>query len=345
MAAEPELSRLRARYARDVTAWARDTGLETTRVEAAFATVPRERYLTPPPWRIFAPGGLMEAETADPAGLYADVLVVLDRAKGINNGQPSLHAAWLAELAPRHGESALQVGIGAGYYTAILAALVGETGRVCAYEIDPRLAAIARGNLGGLPQVEVRGESAVGGRLPAVDLVYVSAGAGAPDPAWLRALRTGGRLVMPWQPAPGRGRTLLVERADRGFAARLGAGVSFVPCAGLGEARPRGLPSRPLEDTRSAWLTADRTPDGSATAIYEDLWFSRTRLDDTCLSHRHGRTSPALTRRRRLGRMWPVGHSRKTSRTRRGSTGGSPRSRHKPGSLPHPTRSRCPTSV
>ena len=40
--------------------WARQGGIENPRVEAAFATVPRELYLPPPPWRIFPPGGPAE---------------------------------------------------------------------------------------------------------------------------------------------------------------------------------------------------------------------------------------------------------------------------------------------
>lgn len=275
-----DLSGLRASYAKAAMRWARDAGIDNPRVEAAFAAVPRERYLTPPPWRIFAPGGAPDEETSDPAKLYADVLVVLDGERGINNGQPSLHAVWMAGIDPRPGETAVQVGIGAGYYTAILANLVGAGGRVEAYEIEPRLAAVARGNLAGLDQVVVHAASAVGRALPPADLVYVSAAAAAPDPHWLRALRTGGRLVMPWQPAPGRGQTLLVRRTERGFGVRLYGSVSFVACIGASgrDTRPRGLPSRPLDETRSVWLSAERAPDGTATAIYADVWFSAAEV-------------------------------------------------------------------
>lgn len=181
MAASSNLAALRARYARDCMIWAEQAGLPTERVEAAFAAVAREAYQTAPPWWVFAPGGEAE-ETSDPARLYRDVLVVLDAEKRINNGQPSLHAAWMAGTDPRPGETILQIGIGAGYYSAILAELVGETGRVEAYEIDARLAAVARENLRGLRQVTVHAESAVGRALPAADLVYVSAGSRRPIP-------------------------------------------------------------------------------------------------------------------------------------------------------------------
>ncbi len=241
--------------------------------------VPRERFLGAPPWRIFAPGGAGDLETFDPASLYQDVLVVLDAARGVNNGQPSLHAAWLAAVAPRPGETAIHVGAGGGYYTAILARLVAPGGRVEAYEIDGRLAALARANLAGaglegLEGVTVHDGSALGRALPPADVVYVNAGLAAPDPAWLRALKAGGRLIFPWQPGGGGGVALKVERRPEGFHARALMGVSFVPCE---EAGPPGLALDPAaaEAVRSLRLRADEPPDGSAVAVFGEVWFSR----------------------------------------------------------------------
>lgn len=267
-------SAARLRYARSILAGARGAGLPTERVEAAFAAVPRERYLPSPPWRIFAPGSFSHLDTSDPADLYADVLVVLDASRGINNGQPSLHALWMAAVDPRAGETVVQIGVGSGYYTALLAELVGPSGQVDAYEIEPKLAALAKQNLADRPGVSVRPTTGLGRELPEADVVYVSAGAGAPDVAWLRALRIGGRLIMPWQPDPGRGRTLLVTREASGFAARLMAEVLFVACVGADrrDRRPVAAATKPLESTRSLRLTGP--PDDSATAIYADLWFS-----------------------------------------------------------------------
>ena len=56
-------------------------------------------------------------------------------------GEPSSHVRWLDALELGEGESALQVGAGAGYYTAILGHLVGANGKVYAYEIDQNLGA------------------------------------------------------------------------------------------------------------------------------------------------------------------------------------------------------------
>jgi protein-L-isoaspartate(D-aspartate) O-methyltransferase len=75
--------------------------------------------------------------------------------RNLNNGQPSLHAALIAAAAPQPGEHVLHIGVGVGYYTAILAELVGATGRVTAIEYDAELAARATANLAQTPHVRV----------------------------------------------------------------------------------------------------------------------------------------------------------------------------------------------
>jgi protein-L-isoaspartate(D-aspartate) O-methyltransferase len=269
MAAE-ELAALRARYAAEIL---RSAGVRNPRVEAAFAAVPREDFLTPPPWRVFSPGGVIETNSSDPSDLYDDVLVVLDRAKGINNGQPSLHAAWIAMVDPQAGETAVHIGAGTGYYTAILARLVEPGGRVEAYEIDKPLAALAEKHLAAFPHVKVHAASGVGLELPEADVVYVSAAATAPDPGWLAALKPSGRLIFPWQTSRFGAVALLVRRVARGFEAEPTMAVGFIPCVGAQEPPAEGA-GDPLA-TRSVWLSADRPPDGTATAVHEAVWFSK----------------------------------------------------------------------
>lgn len=267
----------RARYAAEITRWLRDGGDFDPRVEAAFAEVPRESFLTPPPWRVFGAGAMADGVTDDPAALYADVLVVLDRDRGINNGQPSLHAAWLSAVSPQPGERIVQVGVGAGYYTALMAELVGEGSRVEAYEIEERLAALATRNLAAYRQVSVHAASGVGRELPPADVVYVSAGAASPDAGWLACLREGGRLIFPWQPDRSGGTTALLTRVGQGFRARFLMDVSFVGCVGAGPSEQgRGPTPSPasVQNTHSVWPTATRPPDGSATAVFRDVWFS-----------------------------------------------------------------------
>jgi protein-L-isoaspartate(D-aspartate) O-methyltransferase len=207
-------------------------------LEAAFASIPREQFVGPPPWRIFTPTGYIETASDDPAVLYQDVVVSLGTDAPLNNGQPTLHAYCLNALNLRKGEHVLHVGAGSGYYTTILAKLVGETGRVDAYEIEPDLARRAGANLAQLPQVRVHARSGAAGSLPACDVIYVNAGATEPMAVWLNALKPHGRLLFPLTPASGAGAMLLVTRSDQMqsgeeiFAARFLMQVAFVPCVG-----------------------------------------------------------------------------------------------------------------
>ena len=228
------LAKRRHAYAAEIT---RRAGVRDPRIEAAFAAVPREDFAGPPPWRIGSGGFFGLSSSDDPARLYEDVLVAIDAERGINNGQPSLHAQSLDALGLKEGETVLQIGAGAGYYTAILAELVGAKGRVIAYEIAPDIAARAAANLSPYPQVVVRARSGVED-LPQADATYVSAAASHPVRAWLDALKPSGRLVFPLQAAGSSGAMLAVTRPERGGAwpARMLTQVVFIPCEGAQDA-------------------------------------------------------------------------------------------------------------
>jgi protein-L-isoaspartate(D-aspartate) O-methyltransferase len=84
----------------------------------------------------------------------------------------------------------MHVGAGVGYYTAILAEIVGPTGRITAIEIDPDLAGGARHNLGkGWPRVTVVAGDGFAFRpdRPA-DAIIVNLGVTHVSTAWLDAL-------------------------------------------------------------------------------------------------------------------------------------------------------------
>jgi len=229
--------------------------LRTAALAAAFARVPRERFVGPGPWQIMSvgesPAGPVYWTTpdADPRRVYHDVMIALDAARQINNGQPSAVGRWLDALDLAPGMSVLHVGCGAGYYSAIAAEAVGETGRVVAVEIDADLAARARANLADRGNVEVvtgnGGEVASG----PFDAIFVNAGATHPRPLWLDGLGPGGRLVLPLTFAAdgarfGVGYMLRVERASRSgdevLAARFFSPVSIYPCAGARDAELNG---------------------------------------------------------------------------------------------------------
>jgi protein-L-isoaspartate(D-aspartate) O-methyltransferase len=262
-------------------------GAPNNRLTAAFAAIPRERHLGPGPWKVFAGRGYVETPSDDPAFLYQDVVVALNEERKINNGQPTLHAVCLAALNVQEGETVTHIGAGTGYYSAVLAELMGPTGKVFAYEIDPGLAERASKALAGSPNVTVLPYSGAEGRLPACNAVYVSAGATGPLDIWLDALRPAGRLLFPLTPdghgaMPGLGGMLLVTRVKEDqFAARFVCPVMIIECAGardsemakkLAEAFKRGDSGK----VRSLWR--NRPPDETAWCAGEGWWLSTAEI-------------------------------------------------------------------
>ena len=175
------------------------------RLIEAFSSVDRQRFVGPGPWSIYTLEGYVSTDSDDPTVLYQDILIGLITDRFLNNGPPSLHARCFAALNVAPGSSVVHVGAGTGYYTAVLAHLVGTSGVVRAYEVDPELAQKAARNLADFAHVTVSGVSGASGCLPMSDIIYVSAGATHPTPTWLDALKPNGRLLFPLTPNRGWG--------------------------------------------------------------------------------------------------------------------------------------------
>ena len=210
----------------------------------AFARVPREKFIGPGPWQV----GSAEARALAAAGmgraayvpvddarhLYHNVVVVIDQARDINNGQPSALAQWINGLELQPGNRVYHVGSGVGYYTAIMAEVVGPEGAVVATEIDPELAARARENLSAYANVEVH--AADGGDFDPgeCDAMLINAGVTHPHPLWLDRLRDGGRLVLPITFATsetlGAGLMTKIVRRVNGFSAHGVTPVGIYSC-------------------------------------------------------------------------------------------------------------------
>ena len=256
--------------------WPRGYAFQT-RLEGAFETVPREMFLPPGPWHIEAgSGGYIETPNADVRFVYQDVLVAIDKHRGINNGQPSVHAQFMGLLEPRPGETVVHIGAGTGYYSAILSMLVAPGGRVATFEINEDLALSARRNLQTLDNVSVRVGDATRLELPEADVIYVNAGVLRPPVQWLMALRSGGRMFVPWRPAADIGIALFISRSARGFRVNPAMPAWFIRCVGASNGSLGDIPP----DIKGAWasralyLKTERQPDATATAIYDELWFS-----------------------------------------------------------------------
>jgi protein-L-isoaspartate(D-aspartate) O-methyltransferase len=273
--------KLRAFYANYVT---RLANTKDPKIEQAFAAVPREAFMGPAPWFVLeAPGvGYLPTHDDDLAFLYRDNLIALDRERGINNGQPSLHARCLDALGVQEGQEILHVGAGTGYYAAILAHLVGPAGRVHAFEIDPDLAGRAKGNLAEWPWVDVHACSGASVGLPRVDAIYVNAGLTQPYRAWLDALRPNGRLLFPLQPDQERGfgGMLLMQKPLEGnvWTARFICRAIFIPCEEVSQADETGLALREAFEggdwEKVRYFHLDEKPDDTCWVKGDGWWLS-----------------------------------------------------------------------
>lgn len=255
----------------------RSSGSTDARLIEAFAATPREDYVGPGPWKVFVGPGYIPTISDDPRLLYQDILIALAEDRKINNGEPTLHARCLASIAPAEGESVVHLGAGTGYYSAILAHLVGRAGNVLAIEREQDLALRARDALHD-QNVRVQNASAVDIELPECDVIYVSAGATHPPAPWLDALRVGGRLIFPLTPNDGLGVMLQVSRvSEEAYAATAVARVAFIPCIGARDdaasaALNKALERQSLQEVRS--LRRGTQPDASAWCTGAGWWLS-----------------------------------------------------------------------
>lgn len=214
----------------------------------AFARVPRENFLGPAPWQIASPeiiglaslglSGSAYVTVDDPRDLYHNVLVAIDPARQLNNGQPSALAAWINALDLKTGERVFHLGCGVGYYTAVLAEMVGASGGVVAIEVDPALAIRANKNLAGYPNVTVHsGDGALVD--PGIcDAMLINAGVTHPHLPWLKKLSDGGRIVLPITAAIGggsfgRGAMIRITRHEGKFSAQAITYVAIYSCTSL----------------------------------------------------------------------------------------------------------------
>jgi protein-L-isoaspartate(D-aspartate) O-methyltransferase len=208
----------------------------------AFARVPREKFLGAGPWQIAFPdlarGGAIHTTIDDPRHLYHNVLIVLDASRNLSNGQPGSLAHWINALNLKAGDRVYHMGCGVGYYTAILAEVVGGDGSVVAIDVDAGLAARARENLAGYPNVTVHaGDGATLDPGPC-DAMLINAGVTHPHPPWLEQLRQGGRMVLPITVARGttglgQGIMVKIVREGGGFSADIVTFVAIYSCSSV----------------------------------------------------------------------------------------------------------------
>jgi protein-L-isoaspartate(D-aspartate) O-methyltransferase len=191
-------------------------GIKDPRVLTAFASVPRERFVS--------------ARYHDLA--YEDAPLPIEEGQTIS--QPYIVALMLEAAGIRETDRVLEVGAGSGYASALLGRLAQS---VYAIEWHESLAALARARIKaiGSGNVELRcGDGTLGWPDAApFDVIIVSAGGPEAPKSLLDQLRIGGRLVIPVGSELKSQELLLIKRTGVQNYERTSLGrVQFVPLVG-----------------------------------------------------------------------------------------------------------------
>jgi protein-L-isoaspartate(D-aspartate) O-methyltransferase len=272
---------LAGRLAAYATSLCESGAIRRRSVEAAFATVPRHRFV--PRFQFRGDEYVLDTDREPPAEIldiiYANNSLLTHTGSGgdppSSSSAPSVMAKMIEALDLRPGLRVLEIGAGTGYNAALIHAITGtdvvsvEAGRYTAAEATENIR-----TLGLDDQVQiVHGDGYAGcrDRCP-FDRIIVTCGIAGIPPLWLDQLATGARIVAPvahagvhpilaadWQP-PGElsGRALLWG--------------DFMSAAG--PLRPASLFAHdPAEDIPAANA---RTIPGTGPALtlsqYHDLW-------------------------------------------------------------------------
>lgn len=147
--------------------------------------------------------------------------------------QPSIVAEMLDALAVRPGQSVLEIGTGTGWNAALLAYLVGGSGRVVTIEVDPHVAEEARRALAsaGYDPFVMTGDGLAGypAGAPYDRLICTASIRETVPSTWLDQLRTEGRLVTPWGTDWSNGVMLTLHQGEDGAATgRFSSDLAFM---------------------------------------------------------------------------------------------------------------------
>ncbi|MEU9742212.1 methyltransferase, FxLD system [Micromonospora chersina] len=201
--------------------------IRTPRVEAAMRQTPRH---------LFLPGVPLENAYADgPVYTKTD-----GRGTSISAAsQPRIVAMMLEQLDAQPGHRIMEAGAGTGYNAALLATIVGDTGRVVTIDLDDDLVDGARKHLAaaGVANVQVLfGDGALGHPDGApYDRIIATVGAWETPTAWLEQLAPDGRLVVPLRLRGAASRSIIFERYDGGWRDAGSELAVFMPLRGIGD--------------------------------------------------------------------------------------------------------------
>jgi protein-L-isoaspartate(D-aspartate) O-methyltransferase len=182
-----------------------DAHVRSPRIERAFRSVLRHWFLREVALeRVYSGTSIVIAHGKD--GLATS-----------SSSEPGIMAVMLEQLGAQSEERVLEVGTGSGYNTALLAALVGDSGSVTTVDIDHEVSVRARHSLrrAGLEAVSViAGDGWLGApeRAP-YNRIEVTVGVWDLSPEWVQQLKLGGVLVVPlWLKAGVQASVALLKR-------------------------------------------------------------------------------------------------------------------------------------
>jgi protein-L-isoaspartate(D-aspartate) O-methyltransferase len=197
-------------------------------VERAFRTVPRH---------LFVP----EGTSLEVAYNDADSVTIKQDADGVpisTTSAPFIQARMIEQAGLGPGMSVLEIGSG-GYNAALLAEVVGPSGRVVSVDIDHDVIDLARARLAAtgygerVTVVRVDAEHPVPDVGDPVDAILVTVGAWDISPAWLDQLADGGTIVVPLR-MNGVSRSIGLRRAGDHLVSTSAEVCGFVPMQGDG---------------------------------------------------------------------------------------------------------------
>ena len=197
-----------------------------------------------------ADGALRDSDadpTSELADIYSDAVMTHVDAAGnklpSTNSQPS-YVLWLLHMLDlQPGQLVLEIGSGSGWLAAVMARLVGKTGRVTGLEIIPELAAQSRADLvgHGLGNVSVLATDGADGHAAGApfDRVMITAACWDLPGVLFDQVAPGGRVLVPVELRGGGCQVTVLRREGDGFLAERAVPGWFVPLIGQGQDRPQ----------------------------------------------------------------------------------------------------------
>ncbi len=197
--------------------------IQTPGVEAAFREVLRHLFLPDVPLEQVYSDRAISAKQNE-SGQWIS-----------SSSQPAIMAIMLEQLDLQPGYKILEIGTGPGYNAALMAHIVGETGRVVTIEIEEDLAEAAREHLASANFNQVQVISADGGygypEAALYDRIILTVGAPDITPNWWNQLKPEGRLVLPLV-LRGSMKSIAFEKRDEFLASLSVADCGFISLRG-----------------------------------------------------------------------------------------------------------------